>query len=59
MDGDEYFDLTSYTPDQAKELIEFRLGYTKKGYVNFCKKCRGFSDENPLVKKAAIQKCDY
>ena len=29
-----------------KELVEFRLGYTTKGYTNFCMKCRGFTPYN-------------
>lgn len=26
-----------------KELLEFRLGYTEKDYVDFCKRCSGLS----------------
>ena len=53
---DEYYDLTRYRQDQAKELVEFRLGYSAKGYVSFCRHCRGFNDQNDLVAKAARQK---
>nr|MCR5669034.1 radical SAM protein [Lachnospiraceae bacterium] len=52
---DEYYDLKKYDDSKAKELIEFRLGYSKKGYVSFCKKCRGFSSKNQLVARAAKQ----
>lgn len=52
---DEYYDLKSYQKCNSKELIEFRLGYSEKGYVSFCKKCRGFSSKNQLVAKAAKQ----
>ena len=55
LDESEVFDLTTYTPDKLKELIEFRLGYSEKGYASFCKKCRGFNPENGLVQKAAKQ----
>lgn len=43
-------------PLKKKELIEFRLGYTDKGYTNFCKKCRGFTPENTEEVKPAKQK---
>lgn len=44
------YNLTAYTPDKAKELVEFRLGFTDKGYSSFCKKCRGFTiyNQNPV-----------
>lgn len=41
------FDLCSYTPDKLKELMEFRLGYNERGYVEFCKRCSGYVDINP------------
>lgn len=46
QDLEEAYDLTKFNVDKKKELIEFRLGYTTKGYTNFCKKCRGFTPEN-------------
>ena len=46
QDLEEVYDLTEFSADKKKELIEFRLGYTTKGYTNFCKKCRGFTPEN-------------
>ena len=46
QDSEETFDLTTFTIDQKRELVEFRLGYTTKGYTNFCKTCRGFTSEN-------------
>ena len=52
---EEVYDLKSFTPDKKKELIEFRLGYTTKGYTNFCKKCRGFTPENNIEEKPAEQ----
>ncbi|MGN0327445.1 MAG: radical SAM protein [Lachnospira sp.] len=56
QDMEETFDLTKYTPGMKKELVEFRLGYTKKGYTNFCKKCRGFTPENNEEIEPAKQK---
>lgn len=55
QDMEETFDLISYTPDRIKELIEFRLGYTDRGYTSFCRKCRGFTPENSDEVAPAIQ----
>lgn len=55
QDLEEAYDLTQYTSDKKNELIEFRLGYTTKGYTNFCKKCRGFTKENSEQIEPAIQ----
>lgn len=38
-----------------KELIEFRLKYTKKGYTEFCKRCNGLNPLNKVVVKPAEQ----
>lgn len=55
QDLEEVYDLCSFTSDKKKELVEFRLGYTSKGYTNFCKKCRGFTPQNAEVVEPAIQ----
>lgn len=55
QDIEETFDLQTFTPDKKKELIEFRLGYTNKGYTNFCKNCRGFTPENSEEVEPALQ----
>ena len=55
QDVEEIYDLTSFTADKKKELVEFRLGYTTKGYTNFCKKCRGFTPSNPVKMMPALQ----
>lgn len=46
QDLEEVYDLKTFRDDRKKELIEFRLGYTTKGYTNFCKRCRGFTTDN-------------
>lgn len=56
QDLEEVYDLIQFASDKKKELIEFRLGYTTKGYTNFCKKCRGFTPENSIEEKPAEQK---
>jgi hypothetical protein len=55
QDVEETYSLKDFTPDKKKELVEFRLGYTSKGYTNFCKKCRGFTPENSCTEEPAVQ----
>jgi hypothetical protein len=47
----EVYDLASYDRSRLKELMEFRLGYNEKGYVEFCRHCSGYIDinDNPVV----------
>lgn len=40
----DYFDLTKNV--NKMELMEFVLGYSKKGYLEYCKKCNGFFNVN-------------
>ena len=53
---DETFDLRNFDRTYIKELMEFRMGYNKKGYVDFCKKCAGFVDINENIVEPAKQK---
>ncbi len=55
QDLEEVYDLNTFNNDRKKELIEFRLGYTTKGYTNFCKKCRGFTPDNTELVEVARQ----
>lgn len=55
QDLEESYDLRSHTVDRKKELVEFRLGYTNKGYTNFCKKCRGFTAHDTDAVQPALQ----
>lgn len=55
QDLEEAFDLSTFSERQKKELVEFRLGYTEKGYTNFCRTCRGFTAENLEEVEPAIQ----
>lgn len=58
LSGDEFeeetFDL-KVDGHNKKALIEFRLGYTKKGYTNFCRRCRGFKLTNNIDVEPAVQ----
>lgn len=51
---DDSYDLAFWNDEKKKELVEFRLGYTKRGYTEFCKKCAGFTN-NPYCRKPATQ----
>lgn len=53
---DEVFDLRTYDKSRLKELMEFRLGYSTKGYCEFCRRCSGYIDINPNVVEPAKQK---
>ena len=52
---EEVYDLGSFTPDKKKELVEFRLGYSKKGYTNLCRHCLGFGPSNMHKVEPAVQ----
>jgi hypothetical protein len=56
-DPDNWYDLSSIDEslNGKKSLIEWRLGYNRKGYTEFCKICNGFPCINPLSAPAAIQ----
>lgn len=48
----EYFALNKLNDSNKRELIEFRLGYSEKGYVDFCKRCRSYGNNNTITKVA-------
>lgn len=54
-DSNDWYDLKSYVKENDKELIEFIMGYTEKGYVDFCKHCAGFLPINPYKKPVGRQ----
>lgn len=56
-DQTDYYDLSAYDVSKKNELIEFRLGYSEKGYTKFCAYCNGFPSINkyggvPAAKQA-------
>jgi len=55
QDTEEVYDLANHDDSRNKELVEFRLGYTSKGYTNFCKKCMGFTTYNSCPVAVAEQ----
>lgn len=51
----DFLDISKFNSNQKKELVEFRLGYTTKGYVDFCKYCNGLQNINPIQVTPAKQ----
>lgn len=54
MAGLEEFDYIDIASTPKMEILEFRQGYTKKGYSSLCKNCRGIGCNSKYV-AAAIQ----
>jgi hypothetical protein len=52
--SNDYFDLAGLTADNKYELVEFRLGYSEKGYARFCRHCLGYNT-NPKTVPVAEQ----
>jgi hypothetical protein len=46
----ETFDISKDV--NKRELLEFRLGYSDKGYTEFCKQCSGYGNNCKIVKVA-------
>lgn len=42
----DFFDLNVYDENKKKELMEYILGYSEKGYYNYCTKCNGSFNVN-------------
>lgn len=56
LDLKELLNSDSILSDAGKKkLVEFRLGYNKKGYVDFCKRCSGYEGLNKNFVQAARQ----
>jgi len=52
--SDEFYDLNDVRADNRNEVLEFRMGYSDKGYAEFCKRCAGYGN-NPNKAKVAEQ----
>ncbi len=50
IDSTEYIEIADTT---KMEILEFRQGYTTKGYVNMCKHCRGIGANAKKISPAA------
>lgn len=45
-DQSDIFDISNYDEDKRAEYLEFMLGYSEKGYLEYCKKCNGSFNVN-------------
>jgi hypothetical protein len=48
----DYYDLGTFSGEKKAELVEFRLGFNERGYMEFCKKCAGYGNNSHPVKAA-------
>lgn len=46
LDSADYFDISNIDNVNKRELMEFMLGYSEKGYYEYCKKCNGSFNVN-------------
>ncbi len=38
----DYFDLEKFNKNNRREFLEFIMGYTERGYTEYCKRCSGY-----------------
>lgn len=43
---EDVFDISNFDHNRRKELMEYMLGYSEKGYYNYCTKCNGSFNVN-------------
>ncbi len=55
VEENDYYSLKPFNTKKKIELLEFRLGYSKKGYVDMCKQCAGYIPINQNIVPAAEQ----
>lgn len=55
LDSSDVFDLTGCTESKRIELIEYMLGYSEKGYMNYCQMCSGGFNINDKLIEAGKQ----
>lgn len=55
LDTSDIFDLTAYDESKRIELIEYMLGYSEKGYFNYCRACNGSFNVNQRMIDAGKQ----
>ena len=56
LEADDAFDLRAiHNENDRRALLSFYMGDVPKGYVSFCKVCRGFDERNQKIIPGAIQ----
>jgi hypothetical protein len=53
-DVDDYFDLNAGRINKY-EFVEFALGYSQKGFLNYCQKCNGHFNVNNIKTIPGVQ----
>ncbi|MDE7246410.1 MAG: hypothetical protein K2N43_00835 [Lachnospiraceae bacterium] len=48
----DHADFIDIAQSSKKEILEYRFGYTEKGYVDMCRHCRGIGPDTKLIKPA-------
>lgn len=52
---EDFFSLESFEEEKKIELMEYMLGYSQKGYYEYCKKCNGGQNVNSKKIEAGVQ----
>lgn len=55
LDASDCFDISYYDETRKIELIEYMLGYSEKGYLNYCQICNGSFNVNDKMIEAGRQ----
>lgn len=56
LDEDDVFDLRTIQNEEGREaLLSYYMGNMPKGYISFCKACRGFDEKLQKVIPGALQ----
>ncbi|MCM1183197.1 MAG: radical SAM protein [Roseburia sp.] len=54
-DKTETYDFHAHKREDLKKAMEFRLGFSEKGYAEFCRECAGYLEINEHKVKPALQ----
>lgn len=54
-EASDVFDISDYDPSRRIDLIEYMLGYSEKGYLNYCRMCNGGFNVNSKFLEAGKQ----
>ena len=49
LEQGDWINLEENTISKRKNLLDFYLGKSEKGYISFCKKCRGFAGNDHVI----------
>lgn len=55
IDASDVFDISTYDEIKQIDLVEYMLGYSEKGYLNYCRMCNGSFNVNQKKIEAGRQ----